>query len=148
VAETVSGWFKPGGGQLAYFRDMQRLRETLDRYEKVMREEGYNGADVLHYWETTAFTFCKGDRRYCECFIMKGFPTVFRAVTEIHAVKGAGYRNSLGLLKRKTEEVVREIKRRYERRQFPEHDPLFDWEPDFGRIRFGASALGRGQDEG
>jgi len=79
---------------------------------------------------------------------MKAFPTVFRAVAEIHAVKGAGYRNSLGLLKRKTEGVIREIKRRYERREFPGHDPLLDWEPDFGRIRFGASALGRGQDDG
>jgi hypothetical protein len=72
----------------------------------------------------------------------------FRVVTEIHAVKGAGYRNSFGLLKRKTEEVVREIKRRYERRQFPDHDPLLDWEPDGGKIMFGAAALGRGQDEG
>jgi len=146
-AETVSGWFKPGGGELAYFQDMQRLRETLDGYEAVMREEGYNGADICHYWQTTAFTFCKGDRRYFECFIMKGFPTVFRAVTEIHAVKGAGYRNSLGLLKRKTEAVVREIKRRYERREFPDCDPLFAWEPDFGRIRFGASKR-KDEDEG
>ena len=148
VAETVSGWFKPGGGELAYFQDMQRLRERLDGYEKVMREEGYNGADILHYWETAAFAFCKGERRYCECFIMKGFPTVFRAVTEIHAVKGAGYRNSLGLLKKKTEAVVREIKRRDQRREFANYDPLLNWEPDFGRIRFGASALGRGQDDG
>jgi predicted phosphohydrolase len=43
---------------------------------------------------------------------------------------------------------VRDIKRRYERRQFSDHDPLLDWEPDFGRIRFGGSALGRVQDEG
>ena len=144
----MSGWFKPGGGELAYFQDIQRLRERLDGYEAAMREEGYNGVDICHYWETAAFAFCKGDRRYFECFIMKAFPTVFRAVAEIHAVKGAGYRNSLGLLKRKTEGVIREIKRRYERREFPGHDPLLDWEPDFGRIRFGASALGRGQDDG
>ena len=88
LRETVSGWFKPGGGQLAYFRDMQRLRETLDRYEKVMREEGYNGADVLHYWETAAFAFCKGDRRYFECLLMKGFLTVFRAVLESMRSRG------------------------------------------------------------
>ena len=30
---------------------------------------------------------------------------------------------------------------------FADYDPLLDWEPDFGQIRFGAS-LGRGQDGG
>jgi biotin operon repressor len=147
-ADVVVGWFKPGGGQLAYFRDFRQLRERLDGYERTLRDQGYNGADVLHYWDTVAFACCKGDRRYFECFVLKGFPTVLRVVSEIHAVKGAGYRNSLGLLKRKTEGVVRDIRNRYERRQFADHDPLLDWEPDFGKIMFGASALGRGQEEG
>ena len=66
----------------------------------MMREEGYNGSDIRHYWETTAFTYCKGERRYFECFILKAFTMVFRVVSEIHAVKGSGYRNSLGLLKK------------------------------------------------
>jgi biotin operon repressor len=93
LAELVLGWFKPGGGQLAYFESSAKLSERLDRYEKVMREEGYNAADIRHYWETTGFKFCKGDRRYFECFIMSGFPMTFRAVSEIHDVKGAGYRS-------------------------------------------------------
>ena len=83
----------------------------------------------------------------CECFILKAFPMVFRIVKEIHAVKGAGYRNSLGLLKRKTEEVIRSIRSRYERRQFADHDPLLDWEPDFGKIRFGVRSRD-GEDDG
>jgi biotin operon repressor len=145
-AETVLGWFRSNGGELAYFKDFRRLGERLDGYERALRDEGYNGADVLHYWDTVAFAHCKGDRRQFECFVLKGFPTVLRVVTEIHAVKGAGYRNSLGLLKRKTEGVVRDIRSRYERRQFDDHDPLLDWETDFGKIMFGAAALGRGQE--
>ena len=123
LAELVIGWFKPNGGQLAYFTSVQNLGERLDRYEEVMREEGYNGADIHHYWQTTAFTFCKGDRRYFECFVLKAFSMVFRIVAEIHSLKGAGYRNSLGLLKKKTEGVIRSIKSRYETRGFADYDP-------------------------
>jgi hypothetical protein len=102
-----------------------------------MRDAGYNSADIHHYWETVGFNYCRKVGRYLECFMLKGFPMVFQIVERIHAVKGTGYRNSLGLLKRKTEGIVRSIQARYEGRPRSDYDPLLDWEPDFGEVRFG-----------
>jgi len=65
-------------------------------------------------------------------------------------VKGAGYRQtSRGLLKKKTEEVVRDIQEAVRERQFADHDPLLDWEPGLRahQVRR-VGTWGRGQDEG
>ena len=93
--------------------------------------------DIDHYWRTVAFNYCRGNGRYFECFMLKGFPLVFQITEQIHAVRGAGYRNSLGLLKQKTEGVIRSIQTRYEQRTYSDYDSLLDWKPDCGEVKYG-----------
>jgi hypothetical protein len=143
LADTVTSWYKSRNGQFVYFPDAKKLGSMLNRYEEVMREAGYNSSDLLNYWQTTAYTYCRGNPRYLECFILNGFLTVFQVTEEIHAAKGMGYRNSLGLLKRKTEGVIHSIQKRYEGRPRIDYDPLLDWEPDFGELRYGGGQSGR-----
>jgi hypothetical protein len=138
LRELVLGWF-PAKRQMIFFPDRKSLGERMEQYEQAMRNAGYNSADMVGYWQTTTFQYCKGSARHLECFMQSGFGMVFRVTEEIHAAKGQGYRNSLGLLRQKTEGVVRSIQQKDARRQFANYDPLLDWEPDYAAIRFGSS---------
>ena len=82
LAETVTKWLQPQRNPFFYFLDAKKLKATLDQYEEMMRDAGYNSADIRNYWETIAFTHCRGDRRYFECFTLMGFPDVFRVVEQ------------------------------------------------------------------
>jgi len=71
-SETVLGLVQVGNGELAYFQTARKLGETLDRYEKVMREGGLQRRGHPATTGPTAFAFCKGDRRHFELLRHEG----------------------------------------------------------------------------
>ena len=67
-----------------YFENLYAMGKHLDRYERLMKQAGYNQRQILDYWEDVIYepVLCNRKCDLVEVFIAKGFLSIFETAED------------------------------------------------------------------